>query len=264
MTAADATRVAVVIGGASGIGLATARRLADDGETVVIADRDAAGAETHAAGIDGATAAFVEVTDEESVRALFAAVAERHGGADTVVDCAGISRPGALTELSAADWRATVDVCLTGAFLVVKHAAPVLRPGGSVVLIASLNATQPGVAMGAYCAAKAGVVMLTEVAALELGPRGLRVNAVSPGFVPTPLTAGAALVPGLVEDFVENTPLGRAGTPEDIAATVAFLASPAASWLTGANIALDGGAHTRRYPDVSRHIAALAATPPES
>ncbi|UGT61563.1 SDR family NAD(P)-dependent oxidoreductase [Nocardia asteroides] len=250
-------RVSIVIGGASGIGLATVRRLHADGETVVIADRNAEGAKEYAAEL-GVEALPVEVTDEASVSALITTVSERHGGIDTVVDCAGISRPGALTDLSAEDWRATVDVCLTGSFLVVKHAAPALRPGGSIVLIASLNATQPGVAMGAYCAAKAGVAMLTEVAALELGPRGIRVNAISPGFVPTPLTEGAALVPGLVEDFVANTPLGRAGSPEDIAAAVAFVASPAAGWMTGSNIALDGGAHTQRYPDILKHIAALA------
>ncbi|WP_067649794.1 SDR family NAD(P)-dependent oxidoreductase [Nocardia harenae] len=250
-------RVSIVIGGASGIGLATARRLHADGETVVIADRNEADARKYAAEL-GAEALPVEVTDEASVQALITTVAEKHGGIDTVVDCAGISRPGALTDLTAEDWRATVDVCLTGAFLVVKHAAPALREGGSIVLIASLNATQPGAAMGAYCAAKAGVAMLTEVAALELGPRGIRVNAISPGFVPTALTRGAALVPGLVEDFVANTPLGRAGTTEDIAAAVAFVASPAAGWMTGSNIALDGGAHTQRYPDLLGHIRALA------
>lgn len=104
---------------------------------------------------------------------------------------------------------------------------------GAIALIASLNGRQPGVAVGAYCAAKAGVLMLTEVAALELGPRRIRVNAVSPGFVPTPLTAGAALVPGLVEDFVENIPLGRAGDPDDVANAISFLLSDQASWMTG-------------------------------
>ena len=109
--------------------------------------------------------------------------------------------------------------------------------------------------MSAYCSAKAGLSMLTQVAALEMGPRGIRVNAVSPGFVDTPLTEGSYAVPGLVEDYVENTALGRAGKPEEIADAVVFLCSPKSSWLTGEVLDLNGGAHLKRYPDVlgSRH-----------
>ncbi len=112
--------------------------------------------------------------------------------------------------------------------------------------------------MSAYCAAKAGLSMLTQVAALELAPRGIRVNAVAPGFVHTPLTEGAALVPGVVEEYVENTPpLGRAGTPpEDIAEAVVFLTK--ASWLTGEVLDLNGGSHMKRYPDLLGHIMKLA------
>src|SRR6185295_7709804 len=108
-----------------------------------------------------------------------------------------------------------------------------LRQGGSLLSISSLNGRQPAIGMSAYCAAKAGLSMLTQVAALELGPRGIRVNAVAPGFVHTPLTEGAAVVPGDVDEYVENTALGRAGTPQDIADAVAFLCSPQSSWLTG-------------------------------
>lgn len=160
---------------------------------------------------------------------------------------------------SLADWKATIDVCLTGAFLSVKEATRTVRDGGSVVLVASLNGRQPGVAMSAYCSAKAGVLMLTEVAAMELAPRRIRVNAVNPGFVHTPLTSGAGLVPGLVEEYVENTPLGRAGTPEDVAQTIGFLTSDAASWMTGSAIDLNGGAHTMRYPNIIERIADMSA-----
>jgi NAD(P)-dependent dehydrogenase (short-subunit alcohol dehydrogenase family) len=111
--------------------------------------------------------------------------------------------------------------------------------------------------MSAYCAAKAGLSMLTQVAALELGPRGVRVNAVAPGFVHTPLTEGAAAVPGVVEEYIENTALGRAGTPEDVAAAVAFLCSQQSSWLTGEVLDLNGGAHLKRYPNIAEHLTRL-------
>ena len=117
----------------------------------------------------------------------------------------------------------------------------------------------PAAGMSAYCAAKAGLSMLTQVAALELASRGIRVNAVAPGFVHTPLTAGAALVPGVVEDYLENTPLGRAGTPEDIANAVLFLCSEQSSWMTGEVLDLNGGAHLKRYPDIMSHLLKLAS-----
>lgn len=120
--------------------------------------------------------------------ALFDGVAAREGGLQVVVNCAGFSGFGLITDLDADQFRSVVDVCLTGAFLVIKHAGRHLRDGGSVVSLTSLNARQPAIGMSAYCAAKAGLSMLTEVAALELGPHGIRVNAVAPGFVHTPLT----------------------------------------------------------------------------
>ncbi|MBM7457573.1 SDR family NAD(P)-dependent oxidoreductase [Rhodococcus coprophilus] len=256
-------RTAVVIGGASGIGWATARLLHDRGASVVIADIDGGAAEARAAELGSRSRAMpVDVTDENSVEALFADVTASEGAPDVVVECAGVSVPGAITDLTVEGWQATLDVCLTGAFLVMKHAGRVVRDGGSIVTIASLNGRQPAPGMAAYCAAKAGVLMLTEVAALELGARGVRVNAVSPGLVDTPLTAGVALVPGLREDYLENTPLGRAGRPEEVAEVVGFVVSDAASWMTGATIDLNGGAHTRRYPDLLPHLAAMATPEP--
>ncbi|WP_407444809.1 SDR family NAD(P)-dependent oxidoreductase [Rhodococcus sp. (in: high G+C Gram-positive bacteria)] len=253
-------KTAVVIGGASGIGWATARLLHTRGATVVIADTDGRAARARAGELgNGARASTADVTDESSVESLFADVVASEGAPDTIVECAGVSMPGRITDLALEDWRTTVDVCLTGAFLVMKHAGRVVRDGGSITTIASLNGRQPAPGMAAYCAAKAGVLMLTEVAALELGARGVRVNAVSPGLVDTPLTAGVALVPGLREDYLENTPLGRAGRPEEVAEVVAFLTSDAATWMTGATIDLNGGAHTRRYPDLLAHLAAMAS-----
>jgi NAD(P)-dependent dehydrogenase (short-subunit alcohol dehydrogenase family) len=114
--------------------------------------------------------------------------------------------------------------------------------------------------MSAYCAAKAGLVMLTQVAALELASRGIRVNAVSPGFVDTPLTEGVKLVPGTLEEYVENTPLGCVGTPQDVANAVLFLVSDKASWMTGEVLDLNGGAHLKRYPDVLAHLERMMSS----
>jgi 3-oxoacyl-[acyl-carrier protein] reductase len=160
-------------------------------------------------------------------------------------------------ELGTPHTAATADV--TGSFLVIKHAAPRLRDGGALVSLSSLNGRQPAAAMSANCAAKAGLSMLTQVAALELAPHGIRVNAVAPGFVHTPLTEPATQIPGVLDDYLENTPLGRAGTAEEVAEAVVFLRSPKTSWLTGEVLDLNGGAHLRRYPDVYSHVKKLAA-----
>ncbi len=246
-------RTAVVVGGASGIGKAVAHALAADGCRVIVADRNADGARSVATELgDPHRAAAVEVTDETSVGALF----DGAGDLDIVVNTAGYSALGLITDLSADDFRGVIDVCLNGAFLVIKHAAPRLHDGGAIVSISSLNGRQPAAAMSAYCAAKAGLSMLTQVAALELAPRGIRVNAVAPGFVHTPLTEPATQIPGVVEEYVENTPLGRAGTPEDIADAVMFLCT--APWLTGEVLDINGGAHMMRYPDLMGHIMKLA------
>ncbi|OBI47582.1 short-chain dehydrogenase [Mycobacterium kyorinense] len=247
------TRTAVVVGGASGIGRAVAHALAADGCRIVVADRNTDGAQAVAAELgDPHDAATVEVTDEASVQGLFA----DSGPLEIVVNTAGFSGLGLITDLPVEDFRSVVDVCLTGAFLVIKHAAPQLRDGGALVSLSSLNARQPAAAMSAYCAAKAGLSMLTQVAALELAPHGIRVNAVAPGFVHTPLTEPATLIPGVLDDYLENTPLGRAGTPEDVADAVVFAAT--ASWLTGEVLDLNGGAHLKRYPDVYGHTMRLA------
>ncbi|HET9875242.1 MAG TPA: SDR family NAD(P)-dependent oxidoreductase, partial [Mycobacterium sp.] len=201
----------------------------------------------------GHTAASVEVTDEDSVRRLFDATP-----LDVVVNTAGYGGFGLISELPAAQFREVVDVCLTGAFLVIKHAGPKLVDGAALVSVTSLNARQPAVGMSAYCAAKAGLSMLTQVAALELAPRRIRVNAVAPGFVRTSLTEPAAQIPGVVDDYLANTPLGRTGTPEDIAEAVAFLCSPKSSWLTGEVLDLNGGAHMMRYPDIYSRLMKLA------
>ncbi|ORV68883.1 short-chain dehydrogenase [Mycolicibacter hiberniae] len=248
----------MIVGGASGIGLATARALVERGDHVVIADIDEAAARARAAELgEKASAVAADVTDEASVAAAFAA-AGQVGPLRSVVSCAGLSVIGPIADIDLAGWQTTIDVCLTGTMLVIKHAARALQDGGAVVAISSLNGRQPGTSMAAYCSAKAGVLMLVQVAALELGPRGIRVNAISPGLVDTPLVAGLAMVPGLTAEYIENTPLGRSGLPEDIAHTVEFLTSPRAAWITGSAFDVNGGAHLKRYPDVLGKVQALA------
>ncbi|MFC3964117.1 SDR family NAD(P)-dependent oxidoreductase [Nocardia jiangsuensis] len=248
-------RTAVVIGGASGLGAATARALAATGTRIVVADRDGAGAGAVAKEIDG-IAREVEITDEAAVQRLFTEAAAA-GAVHTVVNTVGTSTWGPIVDHDAAEWRRVLDINLAGAFLVLKHAARVLTDGGSITSLTSLNGRQPGEGLSAYCASKAGLSMLTQVAALELAPRGIRVNAIAPGLVITPLTAGIDGIPGIREDYLENTPLGRPGKPEEVAAAAVFLSSDEASWITGEVLDINGGAHLMRYPNLRKHLAAL-------
>jgi 3-oxoacyl-[acyl-carrier protein] reductase len=248
-------RSALVIGGASGIGWATAKALAADGCTVTVADLNGEGATARAAELGSPHAsAEVNVTDEGSVAALF----EKTGPLDVVVTTAGFSNISLIVDMPVDQFRSVVDVCLTGSLIVAKYAGSTLRDDGALVWISSLNARQPAAGMSAYCAAKAGLSMLTQVAALEFASRGIRVNAIAPGFVLTPLTEGAAMIPGTVEEYAENTALGRTGTPEDIAEAVLYMAK--APWLTGEVLDLNGGAHMLRYPDVMGALQKLMGT----
>src|SRR6478735_2234106 len=233
----ESDRVAVVFGGASGIGAAIVSRFTAEGWRVEIADLPA-----------------VDVTDEATVAAFLDGVLASHGRLDTVVNSAGVSTLGLVTDLDVAEWRRVVDVCLTGAFIVMKHAGQRLTAGGSIISLSSLNARQPGAGLAPYCASKAGLSMLTQVAALELAPRRIRVNAIAPGLIVTPLTQPAMDIPGIEANYLENTPLGRAGTPEEIAEAAVYLAR--AQWVTGEVLDINGGAHLMRYPDLYKHVLA--------
>lgn len=143
------------------------------------------------------------------------------------------------------------DICLKGVFLSVKHEARAMQAGGrggAIVNIASINARQPAEGMAAYCAAKAGVEMFTRVAAMELGPSGIRVCGIGPGLVDTPLTAFQRDLPELRDAYLRNIPAGRVGTPGDIAGAAAFLVSDDASWISGDTLFVDGAELTREYP----------------
>lgn len=247
-----AGRHAFITGGASGIGLGAARRLHAEGAAVSLLDIAAEALAGVTAELDAFTI-VADVTDEDQVEAAVLAAVAAHGPLHIAVNAAGVGGFGLITELALDEWRRVVDLCLTGVFLSVKHEARQLADGGSIINIASLNARQPAEGFAAYCSAKAGVEMLTKVAAMELGPRGIRVNALAPGLVDTPLTA-LLNQPPIRDEYVANMPLGRVGLPADIAGAVAFLASDDSSWVTGDLLLIDGGAHTKRYPELLRYF----------
>ena len=234
----------LVTGGASGIGFGIAGLFHREGADVTLVDVNADGLARRAGELgERARASVADVTDEDAVAAAVAGA----GTLDVAVNAAGAGTFGPVTELDAGEWRRIVDLCLTAVFLCVKHEARAMPRGGAIINIASLNALQPAAGMSAYCAAKAGVAMFTKVAAIELGGSGVRVNALAPGLVDTPLTEAFTQGP-LLAEFVDNAPLGRIGTPSDIAEAALFLATGASSWVTGELLSVDGGAHTMRYP----------------
>jgi NAD(P)-dependent dehydrogenase (short-subunit alcohol dehydrogenase family) len=244
-------KVALVTGGASGIGRAAVQRFVAEGARVVAGDLDEAGLDALAASLGDAVAAQrCDVSVEDDLAALAQAAVDRFGGLHIAFANAGIGSAQRIVDADLDQWQRVLDVNLTGPFLTIKHAARRMTDGGSIVVTASLNAVQPGIGMAAYCTSKAGVAMLVQVAGLELGPRGIRVNAVGPGLVRTQLTEGAFLLPPIVDGYVENTPVGRYASPEEIAGFVAYLASDEASFVSGSLHLIDGAAHTQKYPDL--------------
>ncbi len=251
-------RVALVTGAAAGIGRSITDRLVADGMIVVAGDIDEAGLATlrehHG---DRVVTQRCDVTDESSVAAL-ADLAIDLGGLDAAVANAGKGAYGLIVDHPLDAWQEIMDLCLTGVFLTIKHAGRVMNDGGSIVNIASLNAIQPAEGMAAYCTAKAGVAMLTKVAAMELGHRAIRVNTVAPGLVETAATSAFFMVPGVVEEFVENTTVGRFAQPGEIADMVSFLVGPQSTFVSAGFFSVDGGASTKRYPDLPGAFSRLA------
>ncbi len=248
-----AGRTAVITGGASGIGLAIARRYLAEGGRVVANDINPERVAALAAELGAGGIAMVgDVTQEADVAALFAAALERFGTVDASFHVAGANRQGYIARMVEADWDFTVDLCLKGVMFAMKHAAQaMLKQGrGAMVNIASLNAHVPMHAGAAYSAAKAGVEMLTKNGALELTPSGIRVNAILPGLVQTPLTKRLFDNEDIHAAFMERIPQGRAAQPEEIAAPALFLASDEASYVSGASLLVDGAWAVSGYPDM--------------
>jgi NAD(P)-dependent dehydrogenase (short-subunit alcohol dehydrogenase family) len=257
-----AGKVALITGAASGIGLAIATRFLAEGASVLGADIDDNGGRDLAATIPDRVA-FVrcDVTDESQIAAAANLAVQRFGGLDIAVANAGKGMYSPIIEHSLESWQDIIDLCLTGVFLTVKHAGRVMRDAGSIINIASLNAIQPAEGMAAYCTAKAGVAMLTRVAAMELGHRQIRVNTIAPGLVETKATSAFWMIPGLVDEFVDNTAVGQYAQPDDIANLALFLASDESRLVSAGFYSVDGGASTKRYPDLAGQFARLSENP---
>lgn len=246
-----AGKVALVTGAASGLGAESARILAREGAAVMLTDRDPAGeAVALAITAAGGNAGFLvhDVTSEAAWIAAVAATVARFGKLDVLVNNAGIgSSSFDLMTGSLEDWRTMLSINLDGVFLGMRHGGPAIAAagGGSVINLSSIlgKVGLPGAAH--YCASKGGVLMLTKAAALEWAPLGIRVNSVHPGFIETPMVANAIHASEnsneMREMLILAHPLARFGVPREIANAVLFLASDGSSFMTGAELVIDGG-----------------------
>jgi NAD(P)-dependent dehydrogenase (short-subunit alcohol dehydrogenase family) len=249
-------KVALITGGASGMGLASAHRLVAEGARVVIADQHEALARAAADEIGAsASAVYVDVTDEAAMASAVEHAVKAFGRLDIGINAAGMGAMVPLVEQSLDQFRRIQEINVGGVFIACKiQARQMIAQGGGGVIVnfASTNARQPAEGMGAYCAAKAGVVMLTQVAAMELAEHGIRVVGIGPGLTSTPLVERVLSIPGAREAYTENILLKRPGRPDELAASVAFLVSDDASYITGSTLYVEGGALTLRYPEFSR------------
>ncbi|MDT3435920.1 glucose 1-dehydrogenase [Haloarcula sp. 1CSR25-25] len=244
---------AIVTGAAQGLGKQMATGLTEMGADVAIADVNIEKAERTASELDGDTdviATAVDVTDEASVEAMVEDVTDRLGPIDVLVNNAGIVENAPVEETSIESWRRVVSVNLDGVFLCAKHVGQQMldRGEGRIVNISSMsgfdvNVPQP---QASYNTTKAGVRMLTQSMAVEWGDRGVRVNAIAPGYMRTELVDEVLEEnPDMEETWVENTPMGRLGRPEELKELVVYLASDASSYMTGSTVVMDGGYTSR-------------------
>ena len=238
--------VALVTGASRGIGAGIARALAADGFDVAVGyAADAAGAATTVSAVEAlgrrAVALQADVSDEGQAQGLVEGAEEALGPLDAVVLNAGITRDGLAVRMSGEDWSAVIDTNLSGAFYTARPAlrGMLRRRAGSIVAVSSVVGLIGNAGQVNYAAAKAGMLGMVRALAREAGGRGVRVNAVAPGYITTDMTAD--LSDAQRGGLLAQTPLGRLGTPEDVAAAVAFLCSPAAAFITGATLSVDGG-----------------------
>jgi NAD(P)-dependent dehydrogenase (short-subunit alcohol dehydrogenase family) len=246
------SQAAIVTGASSGIGRAAAGRLASAGMQVLAVGRDERALEGICREIEqaGGTARSlsVDVTSQDAPRRIVARALGDFGGLDALVNAAGVISSGAVQETSDESWDAMLDINVRAPFRLIREATPALvERRGAVVNVSSVAGPRafPGVA--AYCVSKAAIDQLTRCAALDLAPKGVRVNAVNPGVVRTNLHRRSGMEEAKYREFLERSttthPLGRIGTVEEIADVIAFLLSPSSAWITGETVAIDGGRH---------------------
>ena len=241
-------KVAIVTGGGSGIGRATCRRFLEEGARVVVADRNRAGAEetrTLIGGTDQDSAvSVVDISRAEQVESMVQETVSRFGKLDVLLNGAAILiRTQPLIEVSELDWDLTMDTNVKGTFLCCKYAIPAMlaNGAGSIVNIASMSGVQGRTFATAYSVSKAGVIHLSKVASAQYASQGVRVNSISPGGVDTPQMRGSTASTEEFRQMNINHPMGRVGTPEEIANLITWLASDEASYVSGINYIIDGG-----------------------
>lgn len=244
-------KVALITGGTSGIGRATAIRFADEGAAIAITGRNAERGEQVVQEIvgNGGEALFIrsDVRSAEDCRQAVAQTLERFGKIDVLFNNAGVFHPKSIPDCTEEEWDETIDSSLKGAFLMSKYTLPSMieRGSGSIIHTSSGWGILGGDKAAAYCAAKGGLIVMAKAMALDHGPDGIRVNCVCPGDVLTPMLPDDAAKRGMTwEDYAagaEDRPLGRIGTPEDIANAVLYLASDESSFVTGEALVVDGG-----------------------
>jgi NAD(P)-dependent dehydrogenase (short-subunit alcohol dehydrogenase family) len=243
---------ALVTGGGSGIGLGCARRLAAEGAAVTICGRSQERLDAAVAEIDGDVRAVAcDVTDEEQVKATVGAAAGPTGSGDVgVASAGGSSTIGPITQVDTQAFRDTMDLNVVGTFLVLKHAAPVMirGGGGSFIGISSIAGSTTHRWFGAYGPSKAGIEALIQMGADELGASNVRVNAIAPGLVATELVLAITEGGPVLDDYLDQMPIARPGTVDDIADAAAYLAGDQSTWVTGQVLHVDGGHSLRRGP----------------
>lgn len=235
--------IAVVTGGAQGIGEACAQGLAEDGKSLVLVDINADKVAETAARM-GAKSYACDMGDMDAVDALFAQIAADVGNVHVLVNNAGVAMPGDFLDYTLDDFQRVIDINLKGVFRATQLAAKSMieaGQGGAVVNMSSINAQLAIPAIPAYCASKGGVMQLTKAASLALAPHNIRVNAVGPGSIDTEMMAGVNANPEAMKTAMSRTPLKRMGSAKEIGDVVAFLASDKASYITGETIYVDGG-----------------------